>query len=227
MSDHQQRMPCPSLRTTTVLLVLLAAVMVGSIVMLLSVSDQAQLKALIEDSGPVQMVGQIAIAAAFTLCLFYTLVDRQRRTSYLMLSYLLLFYTLREADYHYKLSDYAKATQFKRFFSLEMIPVSTKLVLAAIVILFLVTLYRYLRNEKEGFIEAVRLKLPWALCAVAWGGVFFLSQLIDQVPLFHNEAGQVFEEVFEASAEVLALVAVILFRFQVWSDLRPLQPVPD
>lgn len=220
MQTSPQRTPCPSLRVTAVLFTLLAVAMFASITTLLSVEDQVQLKALIEDSGPVQMLGQTAIALAFSLCLLYTVFDRQRRTSYLMLSYLLLFYTLREADYHYKLSEYAKATQFKRFFAHEMIPISTKLFLATIVILFLVTLYRYLRTEKDGFIEALRLKLPWALCALGWGAVFFLSQLIDQLPWFHNEAGQVFEEVFEASAEVLALVAVVLFRAQAWSDRR-------
>ena len=161
------------------------------------------------------MTGQIAITLAFILGMLFTIIDRQRRTSFLMLSYLLMFYMLREADYHYKVSEYAKATQIKRFFSHEMIPVHTKLFLAAIIILFLVTLFQYLRMEKNTFINALRQKLPWAMFAMAWAIVFFLSQLIDQVPWTNNPAGQAFEEVFEAGAEVLALLSIILFRVQV------------
>ena len=210
--------PCPGPRVTAGLFLLLVVAIVAPLVWLLQVEDPVRLKRLIEDEGPVQGLGQTAIALAFASALIYALLDGARRRSYLMLSYLLLFYTLREADYHYKLSEHAKATQFKRFFSHEMIPLSSKLFLAAIVILFLVVLYTYLREHRARFLRALRQRLPWALCALAWGGVFCLSQLIDQVPLFHNEAGQVFEEVFEASAEVLALVALVLFRLQVRAD---------
>jgi hypothetical protein len=89
------------------------------------------------------------------------------------------------------------------------------------VILFLVVLYRYLSEHRERFLQALHQRLPWALCALAWAGIFVLSQVIDPVPLFHNEIGQVFEEVFEASAEVLALVALLLFRLQIRADHRP------
>ena len=54
----------------------------------------------------------------------------------------------------------------------------------------------------------------WKKLNFAWAGVFFLSQAVDQIPLFHNVIGQVFEEIFESSAEVLALTAMILFRVQ-------------
>jgi len=199
---------------------LLLLAVVVAIVMLLSVDDPVRLKALIEDSGPVQTTGLVCIALALACSLFFTVFDSQRGSAYLMLSYLLLFYTLREADYHYKLSPYAKATQFKRFFGHEMIPLGSKLFLAAIVVLFLVTLYRYLRNQKQAFLQALRVHAPWAGFALAWAGMFVLSQAVDQIPLFHNEQGQVFEEVFEASAEVLALLAMILFRVQVAGERR-------
>lgn len=215
--------PRPSRKITLLLFALVLAAMGGSILWLGSVDDPVRLKALIEDSGPVQLTGQTAIAMAFALSLVFCIIDRQRRSSFLMLSYLLMFYTLREADYHYKVSEHAKATQFKRFFSHEMIPISTKLFLAAIVILFLVVLYKYLRKEKDTFLMALRNRLPWALFALAWGVVFFMSQFIDQVPVFHTVHGQVFEEVFEASAEVLALLSIILFWVQVNGDARQLQ----
>ena len=218
MRHLTHRIPHPTLKSTIVLFTLLALAMLGSLAGLLSVEDPVYLKALIEDSGIVQMVGQSAIALAFTLSLFYALCDKKRRSAYLSLSYLLLFYTLREADYHYKLSEHAKASQFKRFFSHELIPLSSKLFLAAIVILFLVVLYRYLRQEKSHFILALRNKLPWALVTLAWFCVAFLSQVIDQVPLFHNVTGQVFEEVFESTAEVLTLTAMVIFRIQIHGD---------
>ena len=220
MQDIQ---PHPSYKITLVLLALVLAAMAGSILLLNSVDDPVRLKQLIEDSGPVQLTGQVSIALAFALSLVLCVVDRQRRSSFLMLSYLLMFYTLREADYHYKVSEYAKATQFKRFFSHEMIPISTKLFLATIVILFLVVLYKYLRREKDTFLAALRNRLPWALFALAWGVVFFMSQFVDQVPVFHTVHGQVFEEVFEASAEVLALLSIIMFWLQVRGDSRQLQ----
>ena len=182
--------------------------------MLLGVEDQVRLKALIEDAGPVQMVGQTCIFIAFGLACCLALLDRQRRVAYTQLSYLLMFYALREADFHYKVSEHAKATQFKRFFSHELIPTSTKLFLAVIVLLFLVVMYRYLRTQLPTFLAALRARLPWALAVLAWGVVFFLSQAVDQIPMFHNVIGQVFEEVFESGAEVLALLALILFRVQ-------------
>lgn len=191
---------------------------VGSL--LLSVDDPVRLKALIEDAGPVQLAGQTCIFVAFGLACCFALLDRQRRVAYTQLSYLLMFYALREADFHYKVSEHAKATQFKRFFSHELIPISTKLFLASIVILFLVVLVRYLRAQRPVFQSALKDRLPWALAAATWGGVFFLSQAIDQIPVFHNVIGQVFEEVFESGAEVLALMAMLLFRLQVRADAQ-------
>jgi hypothetical protein len=215
MHRSARRKPHPSHKITAALLSFLGFALIGSLVLLLSVSDPVYLKQLIEDSGPVQMVGQIAITLTFVLCVFYSLVDSKRRSAWLSLSYLMLFYALREADYHYELSDHAKASQFKRFFSHEMIPLSSKLFLATIVLLFLVVIYRYIRGERHVFLQALREKLPWALLVFAWAGIAFLSQAIDQIPLFHTTQGQVFEEVFEASAEILALLAVIIFRAQI------------
>lgn len=219
-TENASREPHPGHGITLVLIFVILALMVASTAWLLSVGDPVALKILIEDSGPVQLVGQTCIALAFLGCLFYALVDMKRRSSYLPLSYLLLFYTLREADFHYKVSPYAKATQFKRFYLHDMIPLSTKLLMAAIVILFLVVLYRYLRQEKQGFLLALKQKLPWAIFAFGWAGVFVSSQIVDQIPLFHNVTGQVFEEVLESSAEVIALLALILFRMQVNGDKR-------
>ncbi len=209
-----QQIPYPGPKITATLFILLFSAMAVAAWVLLGVEDQVYLKTLIEDDGPVQMVGQTAIFIAFGLACLYALVDSKRRSAYLHLSYLLMFYALREADFHYKVSEHAKATQFKRFFSHELIPVYKKLFLAAIVILFLVVLYRYLKTQKPVFVAALKDRLPWALFAMAWAGVFFLSQAVDQVPLFHNVPGQVFEEIFESSAEVLALTAMLLFRLQ-------------
>jgi hypothetical protein len=206
--------PVPGKRVTFVLFAALLAQMVAALVVLLSVDDPVRLKELIEDSGPVQAVGQYAIAAAFLIGLLFSATDRLRRRSYLYLSYLLMFYALREADYHYKLSEYAKATQFKRFFSHEMIPLSSKLFLFSIVVLFLIVFVTYLKDHHHTFLRALRCRLPWSLMAGAWALVFFLSQAVDQIPWFHNVTGQVFEEVLESSAEVLALLAMILFRLQ-------------
>ena len=210
----------PSTRTALVLLTAVFAAMLAVGLLLLGVEDRMQLKALIEDAGPVQMVGQTCIFIAFGLACCYALLDRQRRVAYTQLSYLLMFYALREADFHYKVSGHAKATQFKRFFSHELIPISTKLFLAAIVLLFLVVMYRYLRSQLPTFLGALRARLPWALAVLAWGGVFFLSQAVDQIPVFHNVTGQVFEEIFESGAEVLALLAMVLFRLQVRADAQ-------
>jgi hypothetical protein len=199
---------------TVVLFAVLAALMLLAMAALLSVDDHVRLKQLIEDDRPVQGFGQAAIALAFVMALFYTLVDKQRRRAYLYLSYLLMFYTLREADYHYELSDYAKATQFKRFFSHELIPLSSKLFLFTIVALFLVVFVTYLKKHRSTFFAALNARMPWALMAAAWGAVFFMSQAVDQIPWFHNVTGQVFEEIFESTAEVLALLAMVLFRLE-------------
>ncbi len=210
------------IRGTLFLLAVLAFLVILALGFLLSVEDPVRLKLLIEDDGPVQSFGQAAIALAFGLALFFTLADKVRRRAYLYLSYLLMFYTLREADYHYELSDYAKATQFKRFFFHELIPFSSKLFLFSIVVLFLMVMVTYLRENRAGFTRALQLRLPWALVTVAWSAVFGMSQLIDQLPWFHNVSGQVFEEVFECTAEVLVLLAMLLFRVEVRATARPI-----
>ena len=220
MPHTVERHPHPSLPITAALFALVFVAMAVTIAWLWGVDDPVHAKYLIEDTGPVQGLGQTAIGLAFACALLYTFLDRERRVSYLFLSYLLMFYWLREADYHYKLSEHAKATQFKRFFLHDQIPLTSKLFLAAIVILFLVVLYRYLRDHRMGLINALRQKLPWAIGAVIWAGVFGASQLVDQIPIFHNVRGQVFEEVFEASAEVIALLSLLLFRVQLWGDRR-------
>lgn len=212
--------PFPGPATTKALFAVVVTAMLVAIAVLLSVDDPVRLKFLIEDSGPVQLTGQYAIGTAFGLCLLSALLDKKRRGSFIFLSYLLMFYFLREADYHYEVSEYAKATQFKRFYLHEMIPLQTKLAMAALVILFLVVLVKYLRQERATFTTAVKSGMPWALCCVFWFFVFGMSQTIDQVPIFHTVTGQVFEEVFEASAEVIALLAVILFRAQVLHNER-------
>ena len=215
-----QRKPYPPLAITAVLFTLLFAGMAIAIIWLLGVDDPVCLKHLIEDSGPVQGFGQTAIGLAFACALAYTVLDRERRVSYLFLSYLLMFYFLREADYHYKVSEHAKATQFKRFFLHDQIPLTSKLFLAVIVILFLVVMYRYLRDHRATLLRALEQRLPWAIGAVTWAAVFGASQLVDQIPAFHTIQGQVFEEVFEASAEVIALMSLLLFRVQLWGDRR-------
>ncbi|MFK8048285.1 MAG: hypothetical protein AB8B81_07630 [Halioglobus sp.] len=207
----------PSRRVALVLIGLVVAAMVVSVTWLLSVQDATELKQLIEDSGPVQMVGQTCIGLAFVIAIFYATLDASRRKSFLMLSYILLFYTLREADYHYKVSDHAKVSQIKRFYLHDMIPLSTKLLTATIVILLLVVMYRYVMREKDHFIVALRQLLPWSMATFVWGGVLGISQVIDQVPIFHNLTGQVFEEVFESSAEALALMALIFYLVHVYS----------
>ena len=95
----------PSQKVTLILIALVLALMTATAAYLLSIDDPVQLKQLISDSGLVQMVGQTSIALAFALCLIFAVTDKQRRISYLPLSYLLMFYTLREADYHYKVSE--------------------------------------------------------------------------------------------------------------------------
>jgi len=211
----------PSRAVTIFIIAIVITGVIASIIGLLSIQDAAQIKQLIEDDGPVQLLGQNCIALAFIIALTFAVVDPQRRKSFLMLSYILLFYTLREADYHYKVSEYAKATQIKRFYLHGQIPLSTKLLMAAIVILLLVVLYRYVRQEKDTFIAALRQLLPWSMTTAVWAVVLGASQIIDQVPLFHSAQGQVFEEVLESSAEVLALTAVILFLVQVYRPAKP------
>ncbi len=217
--SHSPR-PYPSHKVSVALLASLFVAATMALILLLCVDDRLILKQLIEDSGPVQMVGQTSIFLAFCISLYYAFADKIRRSSYLPLSYLLLFYTLREADYHYKVSDYAKVSQIKRFYLHDMIPLSTKLLMATILLLFLVVFYRYVMREKDGFLLAFKQKLPWAIFVFAWFCVAFLSQAIDQIPLFHNVAGQVFEEVFESTAEILVLIALVLFRIQLRGDAR-------
>lgn len=169
--------PYPKPAVTAAIFTLVGLAMLTSIAVLLSVGDPKHMKFLIEDSGPVQMTGQLSIGAAFGLCLLSAVFDSKRRGAFIMLSYLLMFYFLREADYHYKVSEFAKATQFKRFYLHDMIPLSTKLFMASIIILFLVTLVKYLKQEKATFLHSRSCACP-GLYVVASG----LSSLVCRKP---------------------------------------------
>ena len=114
----------------------------------------------------------------------------------------------------------ALASERERRMRAEAALAANKLLMAAIVILFLVVLYRYLKQERDGFLLALKQRLPWAFFTRGWSGVFVLSQLVDQIPFFHNAIGQIFEEVFESCAEVFVLIAAVLFRIQVRGDTR-------
>lgn len=206
----------PSRTIAVIFISAIVATMIVSLICLLSVQDATVLKQLIEDSGPVQMVGQTCIGLAFLIALFYAIVNAERRQSFLMLSYILMFYTLREADFHYKVSEHAKVTQIKRFYLHDSIPLSTKLLTAAIVILLLVVMYQYVMREKDNFIAALQRLIPWSMATFVWAGALGISQVIDQVPIFHTVVGQVFEEVFESGAEALALMALVLFLIHVY-----------
>lgn len=216
MTDHRSDpTPYPSLVVTGVLIALVVAGMLAGLQWLLSMDDPAEIKRLIEDDGPVQMLGQTCIALAFVGSLLFAVFDTQRRSSFLPLSYLLMFYTLREADYHYKVSEFAKASQIKRFYLHELIPVSTKLFMGSITVLLLVVLYRYLKQERTVYFGALRQAYPWAILMFCWAGVATTSQIIDQLPMLHTVTGQVFEEIFESGAEVIALLAITVFGLQI------------
>lgn len=219
-TPNPNQRPYPSLAVTGVLIGIVVLGMIWGLQWLLTMDDPIEIKRLIEDDGPVQMVGQTCIALAFVGSLLFAIFDKQRRSSFLPLSYLLMFYTLREADYHYKVSEFAKASQIKRFYLHELIPLSTKLFMGSISVLLLVVLYRYLKQERVGYFVALRAFYPWAILMFCWAGVFVTSQIIDQLPMLHNVTGQVFEEIFESSAEVIALMALIVFGLQLRANSK-------
>ena len=110
--------------------------------------------------------------------------------------------------------------EIKRFYLHELIPVSTRLFMGSISVLLLVVLYRYLKQERTVFFAALRQAYPWAILMFCWAGLLVTSQIIDQLPILHNVTGHVFEEIFESSAEVIALMALIVFGLQIRANKR-------
>jgi hypothetical protein len=167
-------------------------------------------KNFIKDDGLVQISGLCLISLASLICIFFSIVSGEKSLSYLMGAYALLIYAMREADLHKVLSPESNATKLK-FYLHPDIGIGPKIIgisfLSLFAICVIILAYMY---GKLFFNKLLQLDKR-AIYLAVWAVIFALSQLLDKIHVSDNFfVWHTLEEVFEAMAEAIMLIFVIL-----------------
>jgi hypothetical protein len=152
--------------------------------------------------------------AVVIMWLAATSKTRKEVISFLMLLCVNQVYALREADFHTAFATTYKVhsvTKLKYYYQPD-IPLLARVIPAVILILFFLSvlflLKQYYKTLFKTFFEWNAA--TWAFCM--WGGILFLSQVLDRVRYFHDATNwkvASLEEALEVSASVFAFTAIV------------------
>lgn len=151
-----------------------------------------------------------------TLSLFLLIVTAlridQRYLKYLLfvLSYLLLIYLLREADFHRLFTD-IRVTKFG-FYTDNNVGLIQKLIAGTVLLTFILSVLALLLLYGKFVIKHIYQKKPWAITLILWFFSLFLSQVADRTALNHMYWGQIVEELLEFCAAGYMLIVVYFAR---------------
>ena len=136
----------------------------------------------------------------------------QRYLKYLLfaLSFILLIYVLREADFHRLFTD-GRVTEFE-FYTDNTVVLTQKLIGGTVMLTFILTVIVLLLLYGKLVIKNIIQKKPWAIILILWFVSLFLSQVADKTDLNHIYWGQIVEELLELCAAGYMLIAVYFAR---------------
>ena len=167
-------------------------------------------KNAISDTGIFSIL-TIVIASIALLRLFITtrqIPDSAIKFSLYALTYIILIYILREADFHRLFTD--EHITRDKFYTDPNIDLKQK-ILGGIpmAIFFFCFFYVLIRHAK--FVATRVLKFqPWAIAVFLWGATIVTSQVLDKSSLNEIYFGRVMEEMLEFCAAGYLLLAVFL-----------------
>lgn len=169
-------------------------------------------KGLAADDGIIQNIGMTLVSISCALSFFFMIKEKVDRRFWLLVSYILLIYMCREADYHRTASEFVKITKFIKFYIHPQEALWFKAYIFMIEAVLIYSVYWLVKNYAKFFIQSLKTFEAWAISVLFWFVVFVSSQVMDQL---HNYiyASRIIEESLEATAELITIYAVIIMFF--------------
>ena len=128
----------------------------------------------------VLLVGQL-----FVLYEFAAAAKLNHRFDWLLLAYVLQVYIMREADFHqtFTASNVTKTS----FYTQADNPLHIKLIAGIVLILCFLAVFYLAAKYAMVCIKALRNRTPWAVAALLWFSMLFLSQVFGKSALIDAE----------------------------------------
>ena len=166
------------------------------------------------DTGIFSMLTMSLQTFSLFLMVVTALRINQRYLKYLLfvLSYLLLIYLLREADFHRLFTpEHVRVTKLV-FYTDIKIGLIQKLISGTVLLAFILSVIALLLLYGKFVIQHIIQKKPWAITFILWSVSLFLSQVADRTDLNHLYWGQIVEELLELCAAGYMVIVVYFSR---------------
>jgi hypothetical protein len=164
----------------------------------------------LHDSGWVSWYTMALQAASLTLIAIQIprAPSARGRLALTVLSYIVLIYLLREADFHRHFTD--EHVSRGRFYLDDRISLAQRLIAGVIVLPVFACLLGMAVRYALPVLHALRARRPWAISLTLWGVVLVGSQVVDEAGSGYT--AMLIEEGLEATAAGLALLTVLHVR---------------
>ena len=170
------------------------------------------------DNGWLSVVTMIMIGinSAIIVWLLCSAENKKEILTYMAMLIVNQVYAFREADLHTAFTeqyDVSSVTKLK-FYLQEGIPVTAKIIPAAILTFFAVSAIYLLINYGKKILKKLFKGNPAAVAFTLWASLLFISQIFDRMKIMYKSSSwriRSIEEMCEVSASVFAVVAMILF----------------
>ena len=170
------------------------------------------IESLRNDTGIFSILTMSLLTISLFLLVVTALRMDQRYLKYLLfvLSYLLLIYLLREADFHRLFTD-ERVTKLV-FYTDNKIGLIQKLISGTALLTFILSVAALLLLYGKFIIKQIIKKKPWVITLILWFVSLFLSQVADKTDLNHLYWGQIVEELLELCAAGYMVIVVYFAR---------------
>lgn len=166
----------------------------------------------LKDTGIFSILTMSFQAFSFFLMLVTAVRINQRYLKYILfvISYILLIYLLREADFHRLFTD-GRVTEFE-FYTDNKVGLMPKIIGGTVMLSFIFSVTALLMLHGKFVIKQIIQKKLWAITLILWSIFLFLSQVADKTDLNHIYWGQIVEELFELCAAGYMVIVLYLAR---------------
>lgn len=199
------------------------------IIIALEMLDAGTKRFLVREGGVIEQLS----AAGYLICIILLLYQGKKRlenASFFLINLFLLFLGLREFDFHCRFTTMGIIKT--RFYISAEVPFSEKLIGAAVVLLFLFTVFYLFKHHFRDFLTGLVNKESWAVGVFLGVALMVISKIADsqadfvelvlgRVGVDWNPMSVNVEEVMELNIPIMFLLA-IFSRFQKskWSQRR-------
>ena len=172
---------------------------------------QNQGNRLIMDEGWLSYLNVAVIVAVMimTVVEIFRAELRSEKFIFLALSYVVLIYASREADFH-RLFTEEHVTKWA-FYTDPKFSLTKKIVAGIIVIPFLVIFLKLILDYAKPIFDGFFRGDSWAVSIGIWGTLLIFSQIVDKSPVHDYYAGRVAEEFMELTAAGYAVLAMVYY----------------